>query len=193
MEISEREHLIEQLTESLQQSMQMREHSQIQCDKLTSEVVQLRKQLTDAMDAMRRPLWMRDHESVGAGQRISEISIDLVSESDLDDVDDKLKNQQHLLTDGEGRSRRSSKERQIIVEPPAPQQQPLMKQIEQFQKFLSPDELRIFFMVQHKFNDYLSEEVEKIRIKYDVEMKAFNDGIESEKHEKESEVLPFFF
>lgn len=159
--------------------MRMCERLQDQNDKHTSEIALLRKQQTEL-----RPHWMRDHESVG--QRISEFSIDLVSESD-DAVDDADKNS----TDIESQQR-NSKERQSDAESfPDSQPIPLSKQIEQFKKYLSPDELRIFFMVQGKFDDYLSQEVEKIKVKYDGDIKGLHEQVVSEKQEKEIEVRNF--
>lgn len=138
----------------------------------------MRKQLADSMDLIRRPHWMRDG-SVGGGQRISEISIDLVSESDLEDVDIKLA----PLTDGE-----ENPVQRVGNEPSAMPSVPVLKEIEQFQRYLSADELRIFFMIQEKFNDYLSQEVDKVKSKYDGEMKVLGDTLETEKHDKDTEV-----
>lgn len=171
--------------------MEIREQLKTQSDRLTIEVVQLRKQLADSMDAIRRPHWMRDG-SVGGGQRISEISIDLVSESDLEDVEFKLA----PLTDGEENpSQRFGKERPFVDaaqsvcnEPSAMPAVPVLKEIEQFQRYLSADELRIFFMIQKKFDDYLSQEVDKVKSKYDGEIKVLGDTLETEKHDKDTEV-----
>lgn len=171
--------------------MEIREQLKTQSDRLTMEVVQLRKQLADSMDAIRRPHWMRDG-SVGGGQRISEISIDLVSESDLEDVEFKLA----PLTDGEENpAQRVIKERPFVDasrsvcnEQSAMAAVPVLKDTEEFQRYLSADELRIFFMIQKKFNDYLSQEVDKVKSKYDVEMKVLGDTLETEKHDKDTEV-----
>lgn len=159
----------------------MNEQLRLQGDKLMTEVMQLRKQVSETGEFVRRSQWMRDQ---GGSQRLSEISIDLV-ESD-DNFDDVEKN----LTDAEERSYRNSIGRQSVDGAVYESYEPLpvSKQIEQFQKYLSPDELRIFFMVQNKFHDYLSQEVEKVKIKCDGEMKIFNDQMESEKHEKDLEV-----
>lgn len=157
----------------------MNEQLRFQGDKLMTEVMQLRKQVSETGELVRRTQWMRDQ---GGSQRLSEISIDLV-ESD-DNFDEKN------FTDIEEKSYCTSTERQSVdgavydsFEP-----LPISKQIEQFQKYLSQDELRIFFMVQSKFHDYLSQEVEKVKVKHDAEMKILNDQLESEKHEKNVEV-----
>lgn len=157
----------------------MNEQLRFQGDKLMTEVMQLRKQVSETGEFVRSTQWMRDQ---GGSQRLSEISIDLV-ESD-DNFDDE-KN----FTDIEEKSYRTS-ERQSVdgaaydsFEP-----LPISKQIEQFQKYLSQDELRIFFMVQSKFHDFLSQEVEKVKNKHEVELKILNDQLETEKHEKNVEV-----
>lgn len=162
----------------------MNEQLRFQGDKLMSEVMQLRKQVSETGEFVRRTQWMRDQ---GGSQRLSEISIDLV-ESD-DNFDDE-KN----FTDIEEKSYRTSNERHSVDGAAYDSYEPLpaSKQIEQFQKYLSQDELRIFFMVQSKFHDYLSQEVEKVKSKHDVELKILNDQMESEKHEKNVEVRVLF-
>lgn len=159
----------------------MNEQLRFQGDKLMTEVMHLRKQVSETGEFVRRTQWMRDQ---GGSQRLSEISIDLV-ESD-DNFDDVEKN----FTDIEEKSYLTSTERQSVDGAAYDSFEPLpvSKQIEQFQKYLSQDELRIFFMVQSKFHDYLSQEVEKVKNKHDGEMKILNDQMESEKHEKNLEV-----
>ncbi|KAG4070360.1 hypothetical protein HA402_006502 [Bradysia odoriphaga] len=179
IELAERDQIIETLTASLQQNIRMNEQLRIQGDKLMTEVMQLRKQVSETGEFVRRTQWMRDQ---GGSQRLSEISIDLV-ESD-DNLDEKN------FTDIEEKSYCTSTERQSVdgagydsFEP-----LPISKQIEQFQKYLSQDELRIFFMVQSKFHDFLSQEVEKVKNRHDAEMKILNDQLETEKHEKNVEI-----
>lgn len=53
-EITERDDLIEQLTESLQQSMTVRAQLQEHSEKLSSEVMQLRDQLTNTIALIRK-------------------------------------------------------------------------------------------------------------------------------------------
>ncbi|XP_058833017.1 pericentrin isoform X2 [Topomyia yanbarensis] len=147
---------IEILSEKLQESIQARNQSQTNVVKLTVEVNQLRKQLTENIEAIKqRAHWMRDQES--NGQRISEISIDLISETD-----DALSDFPDLY---EERSNRNSRERQLDIDyseqNPLPIPIAISKQLEQFRKYLSPDELRLFNMVQSKFDDYLKLELER--------------------------------
>lgn len=62
------------------------------------------------------------------------------------------------------------------------------KQIQEFLKFLSPDEMRIFNMVQKKFDDYLQREIEVVTARHDDEMKILTDRLETEKNEKDAEM-----
>ncbi|XP_058465228.1 golgin subfamily B member 1 isoform X2 [Malaya genurostris] len=160
--INKQNQWIEILAEKLQESIQARNQSETNLTKLTVEVNQLRKQLTDNTEVLKqRSNWMRDQES--NGQRISEISIDLVSETD-----DALSDFPDLY---EERSNRNSRERQLDLnlDIDYSEQNPLLipttmsKQFEQFRKYLSPDELRLFNMVQGKFDDYLKLELERQR------------------------------
>ncbi|XP_055853886.1 pericentrin isoform X5 [Episyrphus balteatus] len=189
-ELSKRNDLIMKLQDSLQQSLHYRENLQSESEKLATEVQLLQKQLAEALENARRTGWPRDQESNG-GQRISEISIDLVSESD-DDFD------RHYLTDNEdktSRHSRNSRERQASVPRTfeafdfgESEVQPISKQIEQFKKYLTPNEVRLFFMVQKKFDDFLSQELEKFRMKYDGEVKIITDQMTTEKVERDAEI-----
>lgn len=190
MELTKRDELIAKLNDSLQQSLTLRENLQAESEKLTNEVVILRKQLTEAMESCKKSFWPRDQES-NCGQRISEISMDLISESD-DDLD------RLYLTDNEEKTSRNSRERQLSmprqydystsdVEMPC-DTTAFSKQIEQFQKYLTPSEVRLFFMVQKKFDDYLCQELEKSKMKYEQELKIVMDQWDKEKHEKEHEL-----
>ncbi|XP_055703876.1 pericentrin isoform X3 [Phlebotomus papatasi] len=168
--IAERDRMIENLTTSLLQSTEAREDLQAQSDRLVVEVNQLRKQLAETADLLQRHSRPRDLES----QRLSEISIDLVSETDEESGPDD-------------RSNRESRERQLdeVMIPP---ELSVSKQIEQFQKYLSADELRIFFMVQKKFDDFLSQEIEKVKMRHEAEIKVLADRLEVEKADKDVEM-----
>ncbi|CAD7081196.1 unnamed protein product [Hermetia illucens] len=194
-ELIQRDQLIEKLTESLQQSVKVREELQTQSEALSGEVQQLRKQLAETLEQFKKPYWPRDQESSTTGQRLSEIEIDLVSESDEDLGE-------HFLTDNEEKmstSNRNSRERQLgdmigvnmtSFENFEPGPIPASKQIEQFQKYLNSDEMRIYFMVQKKFDDYLSEEIEKVKMKYEAEIKMLTEQLEIEKCDKDFEGAP---
>lgn len=164
----------------------------------------LRRQLHEAIDAVKRSGGWPDQQG-NIGQRISEISMDLISESD-DDME------RNFLTDQEGdRVSRSSRERQLSlpiddlgVEPLPPEWPPAFsKQIEQFQKCLLPGEVRPFLLVQRKFDDYLSQQLELCREQCAQELKISRDQWESEKlaneqaqrdaHAKQMEELRKYF
>lgn len=191
MELTKRDELIAKLTDSLQQSLTARENLRSESEKLSTEVQLLRKQLTDAMETLKRPCWPRADQESNFGQRISEISMDLVSESD-DDFE------RHYFTDNEEKFSRNSRERQLSMPrqfeyPPCEGElisdtTPFSKQIEQFQKYLTPSEVRLFFMVQKKFDDYLCQELEKCKMKNEQELKIVMDQWDTEKREREEEI-----
>ncbi|XP_062136622.1 pericentrin isoform X7 [Drosophila sulfurigaster albostrigata] len=207
VELSRRDEIIAKLTESLQHSLNVRGQLQTDAERLGGEVQTLRKQLHEAIDTVKRTsgAWHdQDH-----GQRISEISMDLISESD-DDFD------RNYLNDPEERASRSSRERQLSVprqstsvedlgvQPLAPEwPAAFSKQIEQFQKCLLPGEMRPFLMVQRKFDDFLSQQLLQCREQSEKEHKLNRDRWESEKliseqtqqaaHTKEMEELRKYF
>ncbi|KAH8293832.1 hypothetical protein KR054_005092 [Drosophila jambulina] len=185
VEMSRRDEMIAKLTDSLQQSLTVREKLQMDSERLGGEVQNLRRQLQDAIESMKRSsVGWPDHES-NPGQRLSEISMDLISESD-DDLD------RHFLTDNEERGSRSSRERQLPQFPPnsnddlQPEWTPAFsKQIEQFHTYLLPTEQRIFLMVQRKFDDYLGQQLASCRDQGVQELKIARDQWESEKQTAE--------
>ncbi|KAH8234866.1 hypothetical protein KR032_004625 [Drosophila birchii] len=183
VEMSRRDEMIAKLTDSLQQSLTVREKLQMDSERLGGEVQNLRRQLQDAIESMKRSsVGWPDHES-NAGQRLSEISMDLISESD-DDLD------RHFLTDNEERGSRSSRERQLPQFPANDDLQPewtpaFSKQIEQFHTYLLPTEQRIFLMVQRKFDDYLGQQLASCRDQGVQELKIARDQWESEKQTAE--------
>ncbi|KAH8270273.1 hypothetical protein KR018_006450, partial [Drosophila ironensis] len=188
MEMSRRDEMIAKLTDSLQQSLNMREKIQTDADRLGGEVQNLRRQLQDAIEAVKRSSAVWPEQECNPGQRISEISMDLISESD-DDLD------RHFLTDNEERGSRSSRERQLPHTHPIddlgleqlnPEWTPAFsKQIEQFHTYLLPNEQRIFLMVQRKFDDYLTQQLGLCRDQGAQELKIARDQWESEKQSSE--------
>lgn len=177
-EIIERENLIEQLTDSLQQSLQVRDQLQAQSDRLTSEVTLLRKQLADTTEIVRRPLWIRDDpELVGGGQRISEISIDLVSDSDADDMQEKARTQNHPeAVDSciETKDMESDSTAENLID--------------SFQRSLSPEDLAIFTKLKTSFADYVQLELGTMQLKSENELKILSENLLTEKQDKELEV-----
>ncbi|KRF84850.1 golgin subfamily A member 4 isoform X4 [Drosophila virilis] len=202
VELSRRDEIIAKLTDSLQHSLNVRSQLQSDSERLGEEVQALRRQLHDAIDTVKRSGW--PDQQANAGQRISEISMDLISESD-DDLE------RNFLTDHEDRGSRSSRERQLSVpiddlgvEPLPPEWPPAFsKQIEQFQKCLLPGELRPFLLVQRKFDDYLTQQLAQCRDQCAQELKISRDQWENEKlaseqaqhvaHTKQMEELRKYF
>ncbi|XP_060659558.1 golgin subfamily A member 4 isoform X6 [Drosophila nasuta] len=207
VELSRRDEIIAKLTESLQHSLNVRGQLQTDAERLGGEVQTLRKQLHEAIDTVKRTsgAW-QDPDHV---QRISEISMDLISESD-DDFD------RNYLNEHEERASRSSRERQLSVPRQSTSVEDLgvqllapewptafSKQIEQFQKCLLPGEMRPFLMVQRKFDDFLSQQLLQCREQSEKEHKLNRDRWESEKllseqtqqaaHTKEMEELRKYF
>nr|NP_001261861.1 Pericentrin-like protein, isoform J [Drosophila melanogaster]AGB94554.1 Pericentrin-like protein, isoform J [Drosophila melanogaster] len=184
VEMSRRDELIAKLTDSLQQSLNVRDKLQVDADRLGGEVQNLRRQLQETLDAVKRSSAVWPDQECNPGQRISEISMDLISESD-DDLD------RHFLTDNEERGSRSSKERQLTqlqtneelgLQASNPEWTPTFsKQIEQFHTYLLPTEQRIFQMVQRKFDDYLNQQITLCRDLGAQELKIARDQWESEK------------
>ncbi|XP_030386056.1 pericentrin [Scaptodrosophila lebanonensis] len=194
VELSRRDEMIAKLSDSLQQSLNIREQLQTDADRLNGEVQSLRRQLNEAIDSVKRwPRTLAPDQESNAGQRLSEISMDLISESD-----DEL--ERHFFEDHDERGSRSSRERQLSVsyqgvqpsiaatidepglEPLAPNWTPAFsKQIEQFQTYLLPNEQRLFLMVQRKFDDYLAQQLEQCRQQAEDELKIARDQWETEK------------
>lgn len=59
-ELNERDQLIEQLTEQLQRSLGEREELQQQGEKLTSEIGNLKRQLADTLELLKKPPQWRE-------------------------------------------------------------------------------------------------------------------------------------
>ncbi|XP_055624894.1 A-kinase anchor protein 9 isoform X3 [Toxorhynchites rutilus septentrionalis] len=185
--IAEQNGWIEILADKLRETIDDRDRLHKEGLNLGAEIEQLKKQVAENVEVIKhKPHWMRDQESTG--QRISEISIDLVSETDeaLSDFPDMY----------EARSNRNSRERQLDInlEVDYSEQNPLhipitmSNQVEQFRKYLSPDELRLFNMVQRKFDDFLKQELDNLSEKHEDEVKILQERLELQKTERESEV-----
>lgn len=169
-EIAERDDLIEKLTESLQESLNERDHLQEKGLEMAEELQQLQSQLSEAVENLRqqnqKQNWRTDDM---ASQMLSEVSMDLVSDDDDEyEREGRKKDSKHL------------KSGVIVAELP--------KQVEEFQKYLNAEELRIFQMVQKKFDAYHEEELEKARLRHAGELKLLRDSLETEKQTLEREL-----
>lgn len=182
-ELNERDQLIEQLTEQLQLSVADREELQRQGEKLTGEVEILKRQLADTLDLLKKPPQWKETVSCffffnfsekkvisnlfQSSQRLSQVSIDLVSDFDDDDAADRqpLDLEFDLYNQSVGE---------------------ISQEIENFKRLLKVDELKLFAVVQRKFDEYFREELEKLRSSHDNELKILRDQVESEKQKNET-------
>lgn len=175
--ILEREQLIEQLTDALQQSMQSREQLQSQSERLGAELAQLRKQLAETGGAQRRPLWMLrsgDRDSFGGGgQRLSEISIDLVNDSDAEEMVVVTEQRVQTMAPIGGSER--------LVEA-------VGSPLDEMQRVLSVDERAVFASMRQKFDECMRTEVERVRAKGEEELRMVTDSLAAERNDKETEV-----
>lgn len=163
-----RDQVIQELNASLKQSLQIRDLLADQSERLSNEVKQLR-----AVASSSRAQWQSVGEATAAiKQRLSETTIDLVSESEFDD-DEYYKKP---LT-----AQPSVEDAKIVLEPEqTPDVSLPQTAIEEFKKNLSTDELKVFISMQNKFNAYLHQELEAIGKSYELDV--------HEKNEKDVEI-----
>lgn len=167
-----RDQIIQDLTASLKQSLQIRDLLVEQSERLSNEVKQLR-----AIASSSRGQWQSLGEGAAAvkEQRLSETTIDLVSESEFDD-DEYFKKPSVPLVD-----QPIVDEAEVVVEQEqTPDVSLPQTAIEEFKKNLTTDELKVFITMQNKFNEYLHQELNAIGKSYALETQ--------EKNEKETEI-----
>lgn len=174
----ERDKIIEQLTESLKQSLHIRDQLHDQGEKLSNEVNEVRKQFSDTVETISNTNRTRNWPVSGnavvdtTGQRLSEMTLDLVSGDEYEDDDFK------------NGSRGAPQERlpEIpSVSDKSPEKSPHQEPLEHFKNDLSPDELRLFSAIESKFNEHLQRELDTVNKTYERDMLA-------EKNEKETEI-----
>ncbi|XP_049296882.1 A-kinase anchor protein 9 isoform X2 [Anopheles funestus] len=198
--IIERNQWVEVLADKLKEALQNRNQLQSEGEKLAAEVIQLKKQLAETVESMKlkaQSSWggvrPPDQESTsGGGQRISEISIDLVSETEDGGLSD--------FPDIYDEPPLGSSERALehTLQPPGcgdlselnPLHIPLKisKQLEQFRRYLSPEEVRLFNMVQGKFDDFLTQELDMVRDGGEAENRVLREQLQIERADKEQEI-----
>lgn len=59
------------------------------------------------------------------------------------------------------------------------------QEIENFRQILKPEELKIFCLIQKKFDEFLRQEIEKVHISHESELKILRDELETEKSKGE--------
>lgn len=193
--LAEREHLIEQLTDALQQSMQSRDQLQQRSDRMAAELAEMRAQLSgDAADVVRRPsAWML---RAGGGQRISEISIDLVSEGDVDDQGQQQQLGEDIvavtMATSSAMSATSVAPTDQLVAMGFPRPTDVLlgasSTMDDFQRCLSVDERAVFASMRDKFEDWMLAGMERVRARCEEEMRIVSDSSAAGKAMRESEV-----
>ncbi|KFB46504.1 AGAP010655-PA-like protein [Anopheles sinensis] len=193
--IMERNQWIELLAEKLKESLEERNQLQSEGEKLAGEVMQLKKQLAETVESMKlKTQWagvVRQDQESTSGQRISEISIDLVSETEdggLSDFPDLYDDQRERERAFDLNSQSSGGDLAALNPLHIPLK--ISKQLEQFRRYLSQEELRLFNMIQTKFDDFLTQEVEKVRAdtQGETENRLLREQLALERAEKEQEV-----
>lgn len=180
----ERDKIIEQLTDSVKQSLLIREQLHEQSERLTKEISQLRKQYADTIDnfneSNRKANWLAGSNEVdGTGQRLSEITIDLVSESEFDEDDDgnnEFYGKKSPVVELADEDEKIQDKSDHAMETGPPE-----KTIEEFKRKLTADEFKIFTNIQDKFNEFLKQELEKA-------VKKQEQEIQTERNEKDTEI-----
>lgn len=168
MALIERDQIIHELTDSLKQSINIRDQLHEQGERLTNEVKHLRA-------AASRSKWLSVENATEAiGQRLSETTIDLVSESEYDD-DEYYNRPTKMPFQLETTPAIEERKTQIVESISLPQ-----TSIEEFKKRLTKDELTLFSHMQNKFNEFLHQELDTINKSYEQEL--------HEKNEKDAEV-----
>lgn len=133
-----------------------------------------------AVASSSRAQWQSVGEATaGINQRLSETTIDLVSESEFDDDEYYKKPLVPLL--------------QLATQPPGDHVKAAVEEeeeipdislpqtaIEEFKKNLTTDELKVFIKMQNKFNEFLHQELEAISKSYALDVQ--------EKNEKDAEI-----
>ncbi|XP_049538839.1 pericentrin isoform X2 [Anopheles darlingi] len=183
--IMERNQWIELLSDKLRESIQDRNQLQADGDKLTMEVMQLKKQLSEAVESMKQktqwPVMTRPDQESTSGQRISEISMDLVSETEdegMSDFPDIYDDQVQPAGEQTG---------DIADLNPMHIPLKISKQLDQFRRYLLPEEVRLFNMVQTKFEDFLRQELDRAREAGESENRLLQEQLAAERSEKELE------
>lgn len=170
--LRDRDQVIFDLNASLKQSLQIRDLLVDQSDRLSNEVKQLRAIATSS-----QAQWQSVGEATSAiKQRLSETTIDLVSESEFDDDEYYKKPLVPFVA-------QASVDDAIVVaaeEEQTPDISLPQTAIEEFKKNLSTEELKVFITMQNKFNAYLHQELEAIGKSYAVDAQ--------EKNEKDAEI-----
>lgn len=160
--LSERDKIIQDLTDSLKQSFEVRDQLNERNERLLNETRQLRAA------SVNRKKWIDTHDE----QRLSETTIDLVSESEFEDEDFFNRTAPALFE--KQLEQMQTKETSTIPS------DPYKKAIDDFKGGLTDNESVLFAKVQENFEKMLKDEMN------DLKEKLYQEQME--KNELESEV-----
>lgn len=171
--VVERDKIIEQLTELLNQSLQNRGQQHDQSDRLPNEMSDARKQFAETVEGIscttRKRNWLGTGNAADtSGQRLSEITLDLVSGSEYEDDDAHKKSKLRKAPD-----EKDANTTAINIS--------TASLLNQFSTELAPDELNMFSVVQDKFTEHIARELDAISKKNDRDLLL-------ERNEKELEI-----
>lgn len=144
--VDERDRIIQELTDSLKQSIDIR-------DRLNERNEFLANELKETKASIDKRKWITERDAFNE-PRLSETTIDLVGESDFDD---------DVIV-----QRRQSRE---IDTKPTDEQKKIdtinrpNEIIEQFKRGLNPDEQSLFVCIEKQFNDLLNDRVNDVKEK----------------------------
>lgn len=146
----ERGRIIQELTDSLKQSNEIRDKLSEQNETLLNELKQLR-------DANERPKWIADRNFDLGEKRLSQTTIDLVAGSDFEDDDffKKAKIPAHEIDDAHFENVQQSKQSDV-----AKTSNPT---IQEFKESLNENEFQIFASVEGKFEMMLKAKLTAVR------------------------------
>lgn len=171
--VVERDKIIEQLTELLNQSLQNRSQLHDRSDRLANEMSDVRKEFAESVEGIsgtaRKRNWLGTGNAADtSGQRLSEITLDLVSGSEYEDDDAHKKSKLREASDEKDANTTAMNISTASL-------------LNQFRTELAPDELNMFSIVQDKFTEHIARELDAISKKNDRDMLL-------ERNEKELEI-----
>lgn len=149
--LNERDKIIQELTNSLKQSIEIRDQLNEQNAILANEA----KKLREANESRRQLLWITDRREFDERQpRLSETTIDL--------VDDDLEDDEHYekstkVTETTAVEEKETKESDVVMRPNST--------IEEFKNSLNEVEIALFNQVEERFEEMLNDRINDVKEK----------------------------
>lgn len=149
--LNERDKIIQELTNSLKQSIEIRDQLNEQNAILANEA----KKLREANESRRQLLWITDRREFDERQpRLSETTIDL--------VDDDLEDDEHYekstkVTETTAVEEKETKELDVVMRPNST--------IEEFKNSLNEVEIALFNQVEERFEEMLNDRINDVKEK----------------------------